>query len=423
MKNEDIELIGRVPRSLRAANGIPEPERVEACEHAASLASAALADLLLPDGVRTSPLGPGWSRDIDVHLQSWPEPARLEALGWISLDPLLRRLGIEGRGRWAIVEDGQVLAGLDLHLDPKPDPVTSLMERCRRRGEVRVREVLEARALLRAGHVLPTDHPVMRVAARVETGLGGQALAEWSDGPALRAPGPLRGRQIRQLWATGRAALRPRLVVAISGVDGSGKSTLCQLATRNLDRAGVPASRVWARPGLRIGWLEGFARIAKKILRQDPSPGVVRVGGGVPARDLVSRRSIVGWTWTMLVTLSFLADVYKQHARGRGVLLYDRHLLDALVTLDFVYEGMDLRPHRALVRRGLPKALLSVYLDVSAEIALARKPGDIFGERAIRGQLEKYKARHGEVEGLRRLDGSRPMDELAAVVTRWLAGL
>jgi thymidylate kinase len=138
---------------------------------------------------------------------------------------------------------------------------------------------------------------------------------------------------------------------------------------------------------------------------------------------LVSRHSIVGWAWAMLITLSFLVDVYKQHVKGCGVLLYDRHLLDALVTLDFVYEGVDLRLHRALVRRGLPKPLLSVYLDVPAEAALSRKPGDIFGERAIRGQLERYEMRCGEVENLRWLDGTHPMDELAAAVTRWLAQL
>lgn len=423
MRPEDAELLDRVPRPLRAVNGIPEPEQVAARERAATLASDALADLLLPDGVRTSPLGPGWSRDIDLHLLTWPEPARLEALGWILLDPLLHRLGIPGRGRWAVVEDGQVLAGLDLHLNPPPDPVASLIGRCRRRGEVRVREVLEARVLLRAGHALPADDPVLRVAARVEAGLGGRALARWRDGSALGAPSSLPGRQIRRHWVSWRSALRPRLVVAFSGVDGSGKSTLSRLVARNLEQAGVPVSRVWARPGLRIGWLSSLARAGKKLLGHDPSPGVERVGGGVPAGDLVSRHGIVGWTWAMLVTLSFLMDVHRQHVKGRGVLLYDRHLLDALVTLDFVYGGADLHLHRAVVRRGLPKPRLSVYLDVPAEVALARKPGDMFGEYAVRRQLEGYEACCGEVEDLRRLDGSHPADELAAVVTRWLARL
>lgn len=424
MRTEDAELLDRVPQSLRALNGIPEPEQAAARERAAALASHALADLLLPDGVRTSPLGPGWSRDIDLHLLAWPDPAKLKALGWVPLDPLLHRLGIPSKGSWAIMEDGMVLAGLDLHLDQPPDPVASLISRCRRRGEVRVREVLEARALVHDGHNLPPDDTVIRVAAGVEAGLGGQTLARWRYGPPLAAPSALPWHWIRRYWRIGREVLQPRLVVAVSGVDGSGKSTLSRLVARNLDQAGVPVGRVWTRPGLRMGWIADLARAGKKLLGQDLSPGIERIAaGGVPASDLASRRGIFGWTWAMLVTFLFLVDVRQRHVRGRGVLLYDRHLLDALVTLDFIYEGVDLRLHRTMVRRGLPKPALAVYLDVPAEVALPRKPEDIYGEYGIRRQLESYDAHRHEVEDLRQLNGSRPAGELAAVVTRWIANL
>jgi hypothetical protein len=424
LRREDTELLDQVPQSLRAVNGIPEPEQAAARERAATLASDALADLLLLGGVRTSPLGPGWSRDIDLHLLAWPESARLEALGWIPLDPLLNRLGIHSSGRWAVVEDGHVLGGLDLHLTPPPDPVASLISRCRRRGEVRVREVLEARALLRASHSLPADDPVIRVSARVEAGLGGQVLAQWRDGPALGAPAPLPRRwRIRRLWAAGRSVLRPRLVVALSGVDGSGKSTLSRLVARNLEQAGVSVGHVWSRPGTRPGWLYSLSRAGKKLLRQDPSGGITRVAGGIPAGDLASRRGILGWIWVTVVTLAFLADVRQQHLRSRGVLLYDRHLLDALVTLDFFYEGVDLRLHQAMIRRGLPKPLMSIYLEVPEEVALARKPGDEFGKYVIHGQLKRYSARRGEIDDLCQLDGTSTMNELAAVVTRWIAEL
>lgn len=289
---------------------------------------------------------------------------------------------------------------------------------------MQVREVLEARTLLHAGHTLPADDGVLRIIARVEAGLGGHALARWRDGPALGAPAPpLPWRRVRRPLAIARSALRPRLVVSVSGVDGSCKSTLSRSVAQNLDRAGVPVGHVWTRPGMGLGWLDDLARAGKKLLGQDPSPGFERVAGGEPAAGLASRRSVFGWVWTMLVTLAFLVDVRRQHVKGRGVLLYDRHLLDALATLDFVYNGVNLRLHRALVRRGLPRPSLSVYVDVPAEVARLRKPEEIFNEYAIRRQLESYEAYHGDVENLRRLDGIHPANELAAAVTRWIAKL
>lgn len=422
---EDAGLLARVPEALRAANGIPEPGQAEVRERAADLVSKVLADVLLPGGVRLSPLGAGWSRDIDVYLREWPEPARLGALGWFPLAPLLSRLGSPEEGVWAVVEDGRVLSGLDLHVGPPPDPVSSLIGRCRRRGEVRAREVLEARALLRDGHILPADEPEIRLMARVEAGLGGKALAAWRDGPPLEAPASLPGFALRRRLARVRAALRPRVVVAVSGVDGSGKSTLIRSVSRNLERADVPVGCVWARPGVGVGWLERPVRLLKKLLGHDDSWGSAKIAAGVPAGELTSRRGVTGWTWAMLVILSFLADVRWQHIKGRGVLLYDRHLLDALVHLDFVYGGADLRLHRALVRRLMPKPALAVYLDVPAEVAVSRKPTepwDIYvGEYVVRRQIEGYEARLDEVEDLHRMDGNAPAEELAVAVTRMLA--
>jgi hypothetical protein len=76
-----------------------------------------------------------------------------------------------------------------------------------------------------------------------------------------------------------------------------------------------------------------------------------------------------------------------------------------------------------MIQRGLPKPLLSIYLEVPEEVALARKPGDEFGKYVIHGQLKRYEARRGEVKDLRQLDGTSPMDELATRVTRWIVSL
>jgi thymidylate kinase len=419
MTPEDEQLIARVPQDRWARNAIPEVEVAAARERAAHAAAEALGDLLRPAGIRTSPLGPGWSRDLDLHVTALPEPTGLLDRGWFPIDRLLGHLGSSGRGRWAVVEDGRLLACADLHTTAPPDALASLLDRCRRRGEVRVREVLELRTLLRSGSLLPHRDPVIEAAADIERGLGGENLRSWASGRTRPVPAPLDRPPARSAVARWRSLLRPRFVVALSGVDGAGKSTVAGALAGDLERLGIPAGSVWTRPGMRLHWLDRLARAAKRPLRQDAAPGVGRVAAGLGS-GLASRRGVVGWTWALLVTAAFLRDARRRHRRARGVVIHDRHLLDAIVTLEFVYAGVDLRLHRALVRRFLPAAALTVYLDLPATVAAARKPDDLFGSHAVSEQLERYSAHLHEIPGVHTLDATRPPAEMALQILRMI---
>jgi thymidylate kinase len=417
---EDELLVAAVPRGLRSSNGIPEPELVAVRERAARALTEALAGSMVTGGIRPSPLGPGWSRDLDVYVTEPPDPATLRRRGWIPLDRLFDRLGSPGPGRWAVIEDGAVLACLDLHRLPAPDPLTSVLDRCRRRGEVRVREVLELRALVRSGRSLPSRHPAVEAAARIERGLGGQALRPWATGGPLHPPVRLGRRGIRGHLAGWRTGLRRPGVIALSGVDGAGKSTVARLLGRDLIRLGVEVTHVWTRPGMRLDRLDRVARAVKRVLGQEAAPGIGQVAAG-RGQGLASRRGLVGWAWALLVTLSFLSDVRVRHRRAGGVVVYDRHLLDALVTLDFGYEGVDLRLHRWLVRRLMPKAFFTAYLQVPADVAADRKADELFGMHAVREQLDRYEARLAEAEDIRVLDATRSPEELAGEILRAIA--
>jgi len=170
--------------------------------------------------------------------------------------------------------------------------------------------------------------------------------------------------------------------------------------------------------GIGLGAFERLASMAKRALRHDTAPGVRRVASG---EDLPWRKGLVGWTWALLITLSFLAHARRQHARGIGVVVYDRHLPDALVSLDFVYRGANLRFHRALIKRLLPRAAVAVYLRVPKEIAVARaKAGETFGDLAVGRQLEGYETTLRQAPGVREMDGTQPPEELARQVLRWI---
>jgi len=423
---EDEALLEMVPEPLRARNGMPDPEDAAAKEQAAEIVREALGDLIQPNGVRTSVLGPGWSRDLDVHVSTAPDPGRLVDLGWIRLDGLLARLGHRGGGRWAVLHEGGVLALADLTLDAPPDPLSALVARCVRRREVRAREVLELRALLRSRGRFPMRHPVLAVAAGVEAGLGGDLLREWRIGPALPAPAPLLPSGGERLWRSlrrmaSRVRPRRRVVVALSGIDGAGKSTLARLMARDLRRVGLPVTVVWTRPGMGLRWLGGVGRMAKRLLRQKATTGVERIGAGEQAGAMASRRGLLGWTWSLLVVLSFIRRARGAYRHGRGILVYDRHVLDALVTLDVVYEGVRLGVHRALIRRLVPRSDLTLLLTVPPAEALARKPDDMFVQPVMERQAERYTALGHEAASLWEMDGTRPAEELATEAFRLVA--
>jgi thymidylate kinase len=421
MTPEDEALLARVPPDRREVNGLPPPDLAEGRARGVELVREVLDGDLQPNGIRISPLGPEWSTDIDAHVGRRPDPRELKDQGWVELDGLLHKLGSHGAGRWAVTEGGRVLAGVDLHLFPPYRPVGGIVARCRRRGEVRVREVLELRTLLREGHELAPSE-VIDLAARVEAGLGGSELATFRRRDPVSAPAPLPRAQIKAKLVRFKPRRRRRVAVAISGVDGAGKSTLVRALQEDLEAAGVPVATVWTRPGLDLKLLERVARVAKRVLGQKPSPGIRDAAQG-RAGDLRSRRGAVGWAWSLLVTTAFLRRVRRDFRRLRGVVLFDRHLADALATLEFAYEGVNLTVHRALVRRLLPPAALTVFLHVDVDTAVARKPGDVIGTHAVARQLEVYESVLDEVRGVVKLDSGRPPEELSFQVFKALAEL
>jgi thymidylate kinase len=131
-----------------------------------------------------------------------------------------------------------------------------------------------------------------------------------------------------------------------------------------------------------------------------------------------SRQGLVGWTWALLVTGSFLVGVWRQHRMARGVVIYDRHLVDALATLDFAYAGVDLRLQRWLMRTLLPRADVRLYIDVPAEVSVSRKPDDLLGDHAVRRQLVEYATWLDRLSPAVRLDGTAPPQDVLAEALR-----
>lgn len=409
------DLIDDFSRERLMRNGVPDATTAAGRERCRDVLHEVLGHRMDDAELSQSPLGPRWTDRFAVSLRTPVDVEHLTRAGWLRIDGLLpgARDSPGSLGTWAVVENGRVLASVRLGCGRLHErPAQTVLERCRERGEVRLREVLELRELRRAGADLPEVSAVLTAASEIESGLGGRLLAPWATGRVAQAPVTLRQHGLRR---------SRRLVTAISGVDGSGKTTLRAAIEQDLHRAGVLVSTVWVRPGMGLGPLVRLASFAKQTLGEDPAPGIrVMSRSGAGTSTPRSRRGVVGWSWATLVCVSFIVGVWRQHAASKGVVLYDRHLVDALATLDFAYEGVDLRFQRAMVRRLLPRANVSFYLEVPAEVSVARKPDELVGANAVSRQLRAYDHWLDRLPAGHRLDATLPAGRLATDALRLL---
>lgn len=289
--------------------------------------------------------------------------------------------------------------------------------------------------------------------------LAGERAAAWGDPAALarlrdayehragaaRAPSQA-PRRHRRVGRPRRGAL-----VALSGIDGAGKSFQAQALgaalrdlghetvvvwlplgqNRSLDRIARPVKRLLARrvvapPGGAADGPGASGARAGALVREPAADGA-RAGalvrepgaGGARAGALVRERSpAVNSGWAVVVALANALTHLRHsapHLLAGRVVVFDRYVLDSVVRLHFSY-GRD-RPftlQRRLIRLLSPRPLCAFFLDISAETSLARKE-DRWRAEELRAHVELYR-RELPRSGVRRLDGERPAAELAAEI-------
>jgi len=209
-------------------------------------------------------------------------------------------------------------------------------------------------------------------------------------------------------------------VVALSGLDGAGKSSQAESIERALAQLGIPAAVVWtpfasnrslrllAAPARRLlGRKSGNAAAPSLVAR----PGSDRAGGG-PLGALVAH----GWATVVAVTngLAQRRASLPHLLRGR-IVIFDRYTLDSAVHLRYLYgEARRFRLQNALIAGLSPKPLRAYLLDVAPETVVARKPIQYELDH-VRRQARLYREEQERRE-VKRLNGERPREELSAEI-------
>jgi thymidylate kinase len=228
-----------------------------------------------------------------------------------------------------------------------------------------------------------------------------------------------------------RWARRPRTgaIIALSGLDGAGKSTQALALRECLAKLGYDAHVAWTPLGsnaalraLATAMKRGLARLPVGPLAHADAKRVERrvlseVDGPTDAGGRWRRLAVP--LWSTLITLANVSS-YHRNARGsrlRGrIVIYDRFVLDTLVELRFSYgPESDLPVQESLARVLAPKPQLAFLLDLPAEEALRRKPDWSAQQTELRRGL--YEQLHRSL-GVRQIDATRPAEEITYELVR-----
>jgi thymidylate kinase len=195
------------------------------------------------------------------------------------------------------------------------------------------------------------------------------------------------------------------VLVTLSGMDGAGKSSAALAIGERLQDAGIPVKHEWQR----LGDMRSLKLVAKPFKRVLP---MRRGVAGSPVAGYERMRGPVAWVWVVIVAL----ETARAHMISTGIATWgvgvvaDRWLTDSLVDLEVRYGRHRLAEW--ILRALAPRSDLDILLEIDAATSVRRKPED--RPVPVLERMEGSYARVAELTGVRRIDATRPHDEVMA---------
>jgi thymidylate kinase len=416
---------------------------------------SALSDLALVYGS----LPPG-GRDIDVLVRPAEEAAACRALDdagfmrrglqWVRFSACtVEIVDLTPAAEWHLPEaeleglfaDARPIDGLDRLARPAPHHVVLILAR-----RVAAGGALDAKRRARLDAALEEDPGAWRRAAERAAAWNAQIQLERLEAsyrdPNGRRSRPKRRPTLRRLARVSLDRFRRRgVVIALSGLDGAGKSSQATALKASFERIGHEVEIAWTRATWDDWvWKLGFA--VKKILRMPvrllsrrartsalaiatDSPSVAEPAVD-PIKRLRERSRLATGAWVMVHAL---ANAWSQrrltrpHLRRGRIVICDRYTLDSIVALRVRYGAHHrFRLQRSLIAALSPRPARAYFLDVRPETAFARKGEG--GVEWLAAHRRLYLEEH-EALGVRHLDGERPREEICTEIAQdvWALGL
>jgi thymidylate kinase len=212
-------------------------------------------------------------------------------------------------------------------------------------------------------------------------------------------------------------------LIALCGIDGTGKSTQALLLQKRLRISGRASKVLWcrwdpvlARPAVVL--LDRLSRRAETETEITSSSGESGDRRRALKRRLLSSR-LIRKLWTSLMVIDYGLQVAPRLMLARRtaeVVIVDRYRHDVLIDLS---AGGELVSTPLVLRWLLPEPDIIVILDVDAEIALSRKP-DSLDLRYLKERRHLYR-QLSERSAAVLVDAGEPTDVVSDAVFRAIA--
>jgi len=214
-------------------------------------------------------------------------------------------------------------------------------------------------------------------------------------------------------------------LICFTGIDGSGKTTLAQYLSGEIQRNGGSASSIYGRyqpfilrPVMYLGKLLFFR---KQDMYKDYS------GYASSKRDAATSHAMLSRAYQALLFaeyhLQLIWRVSIPLALVNRTIVSDRYIIDTIVTdlaVDFSYSPEEIHSRIMHLESRFPRPDITILIDVPEEIAMQRKD-DTPAVDYLRERRRLYLTEATGV-GAEVIDGSLPLDEIKHRV-RILAGL
>ncbi len=196
---------------------------------------------------------------------------------------------------------------------------------------------------------------------------------------------------------------QPSMLISISGVDGSGKSTYAENINNTFDFCELKKRYVWSRVG-SAGFIKPLSRIAKGLYRLKKGKEVAISKGGykeaeVRRKDLFGKSSVVRRAGLAILLAEMLLR-YSLKVRlpllFNKVVICDRYIYDTLIDITTRYDvDLDSKEGKIFAKvlsRLSPKPDIAYVLTIPYEDACSRRGAEVHEGSVAKEQIDLYQA-------------------------------